>query len=243
MSSRGAHDFPTTSWSLIRKTAHLQTPEARAALASLCQTYWDPLYAFLRRSGRSREDAEDLVQGFFAQLLEANRLEQLTPERGSFRGFLLVALKNFVSTDTAKGHAKKRGGGHFHLPFQLDLNAGDSRYLSESVAERTPDEAYERRWALTLLSNVLDRLRVERDEAGDHAVFRALEGYLPGGLQQDSYETVASKLSMTSGAIKVAVHRLRARYRELLRAEIAALVNDPADVDEELRYLHGVVSR
>jgi len=243
MKSPGDQTFPTTSWSLIRQAANLDAPEYRAALASLCEAYWIPLYAFLRRSGRSNEDAEDLVQGFFARLLEANRLEQMTPERGSFRGFLLVALKNFVSTARTMQHAQKRGGGHPHLPFTLDLDAGDRSYRLESAAERTPDETYERRWALTLLSNVLSRLRAECEKAGEHGVFQRLEGFLPGGLQQDSYDTVASRLDMTAGAVKVAVHRLRMRYRELLRAEIATLVNDASDVDDELRYLHGVLSR
>lgn len=243
MNSRGDRNFPTTSWSLIRRAVNLEMPEYRAALASLCQAYWDPLYAFLRRGGRSKEDAEDLVQSFFARLLEANRLEQLTPTRGSFRGFLLVALKNFVSTADTTRRTVKRGSGAPHLPFPLDLKAGDSSYLSESVADRTPDETYERRWAVTLLSNVLGRLRAEREKAGEHSEFQSLEGFLPGGLQQDSYETIASRLSLTPGAVKVAVHRLRARYRELLRAEIANLVNDPSEVDEELRYLHGVLSR
>lgn len=243
MSPPGAQNFPTTSWSLIRQAANLQLPDSRAALAALCQAYWDPLYVYLRRSGWSKEDAEDLVQGFLARLLEANRLEQLTPERGSFRGFLRVALKNFVSTVCAEGRALKRGGGRPHLPFALDLAAGDIRYKLESTAERTPDESYERRWALTLLSNVLGRLRAEREEAGEGALFRGLEGFLPGGFQEESYDAVASRLDMTSGAVKVAVHRLRRRYRELLRAEVAALVSEPSEVDEELRYLHGILSR
>jgi RNA polymerase sigma-70 factor (ECF subfamily) len=243
MSPPGAKGFPTTSWSLIRRAANLEAQESRAALASLCEAYWEPLYAFLRRKGSSKEDAEDLVQGFFARLLEAHRLDQLTPERGSFRGFMLVALKNFVSTIHAEGRALKREGGRTHLPFTLELDEGDRRYAQESAIQRSPEETYERAWALTLLSNVLGRLRVVKERAGEGELFRCLEGFLPGGLQQDSYETVAARLSMTPGAVKVAVHRLRSRYRVLLRAEIANLVNDSAEIDDELRYLHGVLSR
>jgi RNA polymerase sigma-70 factor (ECF subfamily) len=243
MSSRSAKDFPTTSWSLIRRAAKLEAPESRAALASLCRDYWHPLYAYLRRSGWSKEDSEDLVQGFFARLLDGNRLEPLNPARGSFRGFLLVALKNFVATDHEKQRAGKRGGGRPHLSFTLDLREADIVYRQETTVDRTPEETYERRWALNVLAIVLARLRKERDHAGDSAGFQALEAFLPGGLQQDSYESVASKLNTTPGAIKVAVHRLRGRYRELLRAEIAALVDSPSDVDQEVRYLHGVLSR
>ena len=243
MSPPGAKGFPTTSWNLIRRAANLDAHDSRAALAALCEAYWEPLYAFLRRRGCSKEDAEDLVQGFFARLLEANRLDQLTPERGSFRGFVLVALKNFVSTTRAGGRAFKREGGRPHLPFTLDLDDGEHRYAQESAIQRSPEETYERRWALTLLSNVLGYLRVEKEKAGELELFQSLEGFLPGGLQEASYESVAAKLKMTSGAVKVAVHRLRKRYRELLRAEISNLVNESSEVDEELRYLHGVLSR
>jgi RNA polymerase sigma factor (sigma-70 family) len=243
MSTRRAKEFPTTSWSLIRKATNLDAPECRAALASLCRDYWSPLYAYLRRSGWSNEDAEDLVQGFFARLLDGNRLESLNPERGSFRAFLLVALKNFVASDYAHQRAGKRGGARPHLSFTIDSKEADTLYRQEFSVARTPEESYERRWAVSVLSNVLARLRREREEAGDQADFQALEGFLPGGLQQDSYETVATRLNMTPGAIKVAVHRLRSRYRALLRAEIANLVNEPSEIDEELRYLHGVLSR
>jgi RNA polymerase sigma factor (sigma-70 family) len=243
MSPAGAKGFPTTSWSLIRRATNLEAQGSRAALAFLCKAYWEPLYAFLRRRGYSKEDAEDLVQGFFARLLEANRLDQLTPERGTFRGFMLVALKNFVSTIHAEGRALKREGGRPHLPFSLELDQGDSRYAQESAIQRSPEDTYERRWALTLLSNVLGYLRVEKDRAGEGEHFQCLEGFLPGGLERVSYEAVATRLNMTPGAIKVAVHRLRSRYRVLLRAEIANLVDDPSKIDAELRYLHGVLSR
>ncbi len=243
MSAEGGREFPTTSWSLIRRAATLEAPESRDALARLCRAYWEPLYAYLRRSGRSHEDAEDLVQSFFARLLEARRLEQLTPERGSFRGFLLVALKNFVSTAATKERTQKRGGGKPHLSFQLDTKEGDRRFHQESSSGRSADETYERRWALSVLAHVIDRLREERERAGDRIVFAGLEGFLPGGFQDESYESVGAKLNMTAGAVKVAVHRLRHRYRELLRAEIANLVDDPSEVDEEIRYLRNVLSR
>jgi RNA polymerase sigma-70 factor (ECF subfamily) len=243
MGSRSAKEFPTTSWSLIRRAANLEAPESRTALASLCRDYWNPLYAYLRRSGWSKEDAEDLVQGFFAHLLDGNRLDLLSPARGSFRAFLLVAMKNFVASDYAKQRAGKRGGGRPHLSFTVDPKEADRLYHQEASIDRSPEETYERRWAVNVLSIVLRRLRRERENAGDHRGFEALEGFLPGGLQQDSYEAVASKLKTTPGAIKVAVHRLRSRYRVLLRAEIANLVDDPAQVDAEIRYLHGVLSR
>jgi RNA polymerase sigma factor (sigma-70 family) len=243
MNVPGTPQFPTTSWSLVRRAGNLEVPESRAALASLCQEYWYPLYAFLRRSGRSREDAEDLVQAFFARILEAKSLEQLTPERGSFRGFLLVALKNFVATDSTRARAEKRGGARAHLPISLDLDDGHNRYQAEAASAGSPDEVYERRWALTILANVVTRLRLERERQGDASTFLALQGFLPGSLQGDSYETVALKLNMSPGAVKVAVHRLRSRYRSLLRAEIATLVNDRSEVDQERRYLHSVLSR
>lgn len=238
-----AIDFPTTSWSLIRQAGGVDSPESREALASLCRRYWEPLYVYLRRTGRTNEDAEDLVQGFFARLLESDRFEQVSPGRGSFRGFLLVCLKNYVISDHAQRQARKRGGDHVHVPFELDVAHGDRRYRQEAAAEQTPEESYERRWALSVLENVSSRLRAERVEAGEGPSFDALSGFLPGGLQPESYESVAARLGMTAGAVRVAVHRLRGRYREMLRQEMEVLVGDPAEVDAEIRYLRKALTQ
>jgi RNA polymerase sigma-70 factor (ECF subfamily) len=211
------------------------SPDADAALASLCQTYWYPLYAFVRRSGHQPADAQDLTQAFFARLLEKHYLRAADPERGRFRSFLLASVKHFLSKERDRAKAHKRGGGRKVLP--LDFEAGESRYCLEPAHELTAEKIFERRWALTLLDQVFARLRDEFDQAGKRNEFDHLKVYLTGEAGAPTYREVAAELAMTEGAVKVAVHRLRRRYRELVREEIGHTVAGPDEVAEELRRL------
>jgi RNA polymerase sigma factor (sigma-70 family) len=212
-----------------------ESPDADATLASLCQTYWYPLYAFVRRLGHQPADAQDLTQAFFARLLEKHYLQAADPERGRFRSFLLSSFKHFLSKERDRAKARKRGGGQKVLP--LDFEAGESRYSLEPAHELTAEKVYERRWALTLLDQVFARLRDEFDRASKQKEFDRLKVYLTGEASGPTYREVAAELGMTEGAVKVAVHRLRRRYRELVREEISQTVAGPEDVDEELRSL------
>jgi len=213
--------------------------EAQEALATLCHIYWYPLYAYARRHVPSAHDAQDLTQAFFAQLLEKEYLQAADPERGKFRSFLLTAFKHFLSKERARAHAQKRGGGRCML--SLDFQMGESRYHLEPVDHATPERLYERGWALSILEQTLARLRQELANAGKEKLFECLKGALAGEGVQESYARIALELGLTESAIKVAVHRLRRRYQELLRAEIAQTVVAPEDVDEELRDLFAAV--
>jgi RNA polymerase sigma-70 factor (ECF subfamily) len=216
--------FAHTRWSVV--LAAQDPVRATTALEELCRTYWYPLYAYVRRCGHSAEDAQDLTQAFFARLLEKNWLESVAPEKGRFRAFLLVALKHFLANEWDKARAQKRGGGV--VPVSLDA---ETRYQREPRDELSPDRLFDRQWALAVLAIVLHRL-------GDkQRLFAALRGTLTGEEPAGGYAAVARQLGLNEGAIKVAVHRLRKRYRELLRAEIAQTVSDPAQVAEELRSL------
>jgi RNA polymerase sigma-70 factor (ECF subfamily) len=233
--SGAAGGFATTRWSMVLAAGKDAAPDADAALASLCQTYWYPLYAFVRRLGHQPADAQDLTQEFFARLLEKHYLQAADPERGRFRSFLLSSFKHFLSKERDRAKARKRGGGRKVLP--LDFEAGESRYSLEPTHEITAEKVYERRWALTLLDQVFARLRDEFDHARKQNEFDHLKVYLTGEATTLSYRDVAAELGMTEGAVKVAVHRLRRRYRELVRDEIGHTVAGPEDVDEELRRL------
>ncbi|MSU50585.1 MAG: sigma-70 family RNA polymerase sigma factor [Opitutus sp.] len=227
--------FATTQWSLVLQAAGPGAPEAARALAGLCATYWYPLYAFVRRQGHSAHDAQDLTQEFFARLIEKNVLAQVAREKGRFRSFLLAALKNFLANEWDKARAQKRGGGRTFVP--LDAGSAESRYAIEPVDTLSADRIYERRWALTLLDRVLDRLRAEHAAGGKAAAFEALKGCLTDGRSAASYAEIAAHLQTTEGAIKVAVHRLRHRYRELLREEVTETLGRAEEVDDELRHL------
>ena len=230
-----ASAFATTQWSLILHAARPDSPEAARALASLCATYWYPLYAFVRRQGRNAHDAEDLTQEFFARLIGKNYLASVAREKGRFRSFLLAALKNFLANEWDRERAQKRGGDRTFVP--LDAGSAESRYAIEPVDTLSADRIYERRWALTLLDRVLERLRAEHVAGGRAAAFEVLKGCLTDGRSGESYARSAAELQTTEGAIKVAVHRLRHRYRELLRAEVTETVGSAEDVDDELRHL------
>lgn len=232
--------FNTTRWTLVLAASRRRTPEADAALESLCATYWYPLYAYARRRGYTREDAEDLTQAFFLRLLEKNGLKGVSAGRGRFRAFLLASLKHFLANEWDKTQRQKRGGALMHLP--LDWTMADSLYEACVSREPSPDAAYDREWAVALLKQVLARLEVEFIEAGAGQQFQELKIYLTAGKGATPYEAVAERLAMDAGTVRVAVHRLRKRYRLLLREEIAETLDDAAQVDEEMQVLFGSFS-
>jgi RNA polymerase sigma-70 factor (ECF subfamily) len=233
--------FVTTQWSVVHTAARPDTTQAGAALEKLCRTYWYPLYAYVRRRGHSAADAQDLTQAFFARLLERNWVGAADRERGRFRTFLLTAMSRFLADEWDKVRAQKRGGDRVHVPLQLD--SAETRYGLEPADEAaTPEQSYERRWALTLLDTVLQRLREEYEREGRGALFAGLHVCLVGGREAQPYAELAGRLNLSEGAVKVAVHRLRKRYRQLLRSEIAQTMTETEDVDEELRHLFSVLS-
>jgi RNA polymerase sigma-70 factor (ECF subfamily) len=211
------------------------SPEAKQALGQLCESYWYPLYAFIRRSGHNSEDARDLTQEFFARLLEKDFLADVDREKGKFRSFLLAACKHFLANERDRALAQKRGGGRTVLSF--DAEAAESRYRSEPQHTLTPERLFERRWVIVLLQTVLNRLRTEQERAGKRELFEQLKGFLAGDRGPARYSSVAEALGTTEGALKVAVHRLRNHYRVILREEISRTVNDPAEVEAEIRNL------
>jgi DNA-directed RNA polymerase specialized sigma24 family protein len=231
--------FATTHWSVVVDAGCADSPNASRAMASLCQTYWYPLYAYVRRKGYNAADAQDLTQEFFARLLARNYLNVADRNRGKFRSFLLGSLEHFLAREWTKAHAQKRGGGQ--AIFSLDEVDAENRYLLEPAHELTPEKIFDRRWATTLLEQAMARLHkdYEADHKGD--LFARLEVFLTGNAPETSYAEIAASLDMTEGALKVAVHRLRQRYGELVRAEIAQTVVALETIDEELQYLFAVL--
>ncbi len=230
-----SRSFATTRWSLVRVAGAADDPAARDALAALCRTYWYPLYAYVRRRGCQPAEAQDVTQAFFTQLLEHRTLAAAAQARGRFRSFLLKCLQNFLSGERRRQAAEKRGGGRVALP--LDFETGEDRYRREPADTDTPERLFERRWALTLLEQALADLRREYQASGRERLFTELELHLQGDDAALPYTDVAGRLEMTEGAVKVAAHRLRRRYRELLREQIAQTVETAEDVDDELRDL------
>jgi RNA polymerase sigma-70 factor (ECF subfamily) len=206
----------------------------------LCQTYWYPLYAYVRRQGRTREDAEDLVQAFFTRFLGKNYLEGLSAERGKFRAFLLASLKHFLANEWDKANRRKRGGGVQHL--SLDWQSADGRFHLEPRDSTSPDRLFDREWALALLERVISRLSSECLREGKQALFEQAKSFLMVGERSIAYAEAARVLGTDEGALRVAVHRLRKRYRELLREEIAQTLNDQMQVQEELRSLQAALA-
>lgn len=235
-----AECFVTTHWSVVLTAGRTDTTRARAALDQLCRSYWQPLYAYVRRSGHSREEAEDLTQAFFARLLARNSVAQADPARGRFRSFLLSALKHFLANEWDKAHTQKRGGGAQVIPLAFDT--AETRCGQAVAPGDTPDRAFDRQWALALLEVVLGRLRGEYRDAGREEAFLGLKDTLGGGRAEIPYRELGAKVGMSEGAVKVAAHRLRARYRELLREEIANTVAGPEEVEEELRALFAALA-
>ncbi len=241
-SSAGGGRFTTTHWSLVLAAAgRSEDALGRQALASLCQVYWYPLYAFVRRQGHGPHDAQDLTQEFFLRLLDKDYLGDVDRTKGKFRSFLLAALKHFLSKQWARAKTIKRGGGRTLLP--LDTLGAEDRYRREPEDNATPDRLFQRRWALTLLDRVLTRLCEEYEATGKQAVFEQLQGCLTRDRDVLPYAALAAKLEMTEAAVKVAVHRLRRRYRGLLRDEIAQTVADPREIDDEIRELFSALGK
>ena len=229
--------FATTHWTVVLAAGSRGSPSADVALEALCQTYWYPLYVYVRRRGYSREDAEDLTQEFFARFLEKNYLAGLSSDQGRFRAFLLAALKHFLANEWDRANRQKRGGGALLL--SLDWQEADTRYQIDPADRLTPDKLYDRAWAVTLLERVVGRLRLESLTEGRAGQFEQLKFYLMVGKNDVPYAEAAAALIMSEGAVRVAVHRLRRRYRELLRQEIVQTLSDPAQAEEEMRALMG----
>lgn len=227
--------FPTTHWSRVVVAGDPEAPRARELLAALCDAYWYPLYAYARRRGHAPEQAQDLTQDFFAHVLEKGLLAHADPGRGRFRSFLLAVYAHYLSNRRDYERAGKRGGGRTAFP--IDTSDAEGRYDRELVSELSPERIFDRSWALTLLGRVLDQLRREYDDAGRAATFEALYGHLTEDSQGVAHATIAASLGISEGAARVAAHRLRRRYGVLLRLEIAATVDDPDEVDDEIRDL------
>lgn len=239
--SGSARSFATTHWSQVLAAKQGDPSAAAAALENLCRTYWYPLYAFLRRSGHRPHDAQDLTQAFFARLLQRDFLERIDPRKGKFRSFLLAALKNFLCDEWDKVQAVKRGGGQVFMSLD-DLQAED-RYRSEPDASAPAERLFEQRWALTLLGRALGQLRDEFISAGKGQEFDELKVFLSAPTVDGAYDAVAPKLAVAVETVGVKVHRLRQRYGELIRAEIAQTVADPSEIEDELQHLFNAVGR
>jgi len=235
----GRSGFPTTRWTLVVAAANPDRTEARSALVSLCEKYWYPLYAYLRRRGYPADQAQDLTQEFFVRVLEGRYLDRADPDTGRFRSFLMSSLKFFVADEEDRNRAHKRGGGAL-VP--LEFSSGEERYQREPAHDETPERIFERGWALSVLEGVVERLRSEFVQHGRPEHFERLKVFLLG--QSDApYASLAREMNTSEGALKVAIHRLRKRYRELFRQEIADTVVDPVDVESELRHLASVLAR
>ncbi len=231
----GPREFATTHWSLVvaAKPDEASQTHARKALEEPCRAYWYPLYAFVRNRGYSSSGAQDLTQSFFARIIETGGFASADPERGRFRSYLLGAMKHFLANEWHRARAQKRGGGVTFL--ELDALDPEARYALEPAQSTDPDAGFDREWAQKSIARAMGKLRAESEASGKGELFEALKGSLIG--EEPARSETAARLGMTVGAVKVAVHRLRQRYRELLRAEIAETVSDPSDIDDEMRSL------
>jgi RNA polymerase sigma-70 factor (ECF subfamily) len=233
--------FVTTHWSVVLSAGRSDTTRSRDALARLCQTYWYPLYAYVRRRGHSAHDAQDLTQEFFARLLEKQSLASADPNRGRFRSFILTAMNNFLAQEWEKSHAQKRGG-RVEI-FSLDLAQAEQRYDLEPSTSETPDKGFDKKWALALLESVMTQLKQEYKQENKSDIFVALKQTLTGSRESQPYADLAKHLGTTEANIKVTVHRLRKRYRELLQTEIANTVDSSEEIKEEMRHLFAALSK
>ena len=233
-------EFSTTHWSVVLLAGQDDSPQAAQALEQLCQTYWYPLYAYVRRQGHSPEDAQDLTQEFFTQLLAKHYLARVDPRKGKFRSFLLAGLKNLLRDEHDKASRLKRGGGQAVL--SLDAQTAEARYQLEPMDQDDPERAFERSWAQALVERVLARLEQEHVQAGKTEHFACLKQFLTGAKDYQDYPAVAEHLEMTEGATRVAVHRLRQRFGELFREEVADTLTDPGEIAAEMRHLLSVLS-
>ena len=237
--SSGAQ-FRTTHWSVVLAATREPSPEATEALAELCQTYWYPLYAYVRRKGYEVADAQDLTQGFFARVLEKNYMGAVDRRKGKFRSFLLASLEHFLAKEWTRAHRLKRGGGQTIIP--LDSSDTEHRYRLEPADDWTAERIYERRWALTVLEQAMFALEREYSAAGKQRLFEELRPFISGEDEDLSYGDLARRLQMGGAAVRMAVHRLRQRYGEAVRNEIARLVQRPEEIEDELRHLFGALS-
>jgi DNA-directed RNA polymerase specialized sigma24 family protein len=235
LSNKPPRAFPHTRWSVVLAATQKDAPESAAALESLCRAYWFPLYAYARRCGQSHHDAQDLTQEFFRRLLEKRWLHSADREKGKLRTFLIVALKHFMSHEWRRASAQRRGGGKSQVSF--DTEFAESRYAADPSAKLAADETFDKQWALTLLDLTVSRLRAEFAAAGKPGDFEALKGCLMAAQGVIDYATVATRLGLNEGAARVAVHRLRKRFRTIYREEISQTLANEADVDGELRHL------
>ena len=228
--------FATTRWSVVLAAAGQNaTSRSREALSVLCASYWYPLYAYVRRQGYSADEAQDLTQEFFVRFLERDFLQLVNPERGRFRSYLLSALKHFLSDQWDRARALKRGGGQKAI--SLDLKDAEGRYAVEPAKGLSAEQVFERQWTLTVLDRVLCRLQAEYANSGKSKIFERLKEFLTGDSGKDSYAQAAVALDMTEGAVKVAAHRMRRRYAQLLQEEITETVTTPDEVEDEIRHL------
>lgn len=232
--------FATTHWSIVLGVAKADAIGAAAALEELCRKYWYPLYAFIRRRGFGPHEAEDLTQAFFAFLLEKEALKKVDRDKGKFRTFLLAALTNFLSNEWHRKQTLKRGGGSQFL--SLDELDAEEKYRHELADSLTPEKLFERRWATAVIEQVLARLKLDYEQEGKGPLFAKLKIGLTGEIGPGQYANWADALEMSHGAVKVALHRLRRRFGELLRQEIAQTVTSPAEVEEEIRQLFAAIS-
>jgi DNA-directed RNA polymerase specialized sigma24 family protein len=226
--------FPTTHWSVVLKAGESGTPQAAAALDALCRAYWEPIYAYIRRQGYSPHDAQDLTQSFLVRLLARDFPAGLDPRKGKFRSFLLVAINHFLSNERLRAGAAKRGGGR--IPVSLDQDLVEARFIQDHARGLAPGALFDRRWALTLLERSFIRLQ-EEFSASEAFRFDQLKPFLSCEGTQHDYAAAGEKLHLSAGAVKVAVHRLRQRYGQLLRAEVAQTVSNASDLEEEMHYL------
>ncbi len=232
--------FATTHWSVVLQAGESHSPQGSAALEKLCRTYWYPLYAFVRRKGRTEEDAKDLTQQFFARLLERKDFQTVDARKGKFRTFLLTSLTHFLSNERDHAQAAKRGGGRTNIP--LDGITAEELHRLEPASDLSPDKLFDQRWAMTLLGEAVSQLREEMVAAGKGAQFEQLKSFLTDEAGDGEYAAVAQRLGSTSQSVAVMVHRMRQRYGELVRAEVAHTVSSPTEVEEEMRHLYAALN-
>jgi RNA polymerase sigma factor (sigma-70 family) len=235
------NQFTTTRWTLVLAAKRRNDPAGAEAFARLCERYYEPLYSYLRRRGWTAEDAQELTQGFMARLIEKELLRHADPARGRFRAFLLTSLKHYAANEHVRATAAKRGGAQTFL--SLDLEAAEDRYRNEPRDDLTPERLYERRWALAVLERALDALRAEFRANGRETLYDAVHQRLMGETDTPPYRTIAERFGTSESAVKVTVHRMRRRYGELVRTEVAGTVESEKAVDDELRYLLTALGR
>jgi DNA-directed RNA polymerase specialized sigma24 family protein len=239
--SRAPRVFNTTHWSVVLAAGEGDSEPARSALESLCQAYWYPIYVYVRRKGHGPDDAQDLTQEFFAQLISKDHVRLADRKKGKFRTFLLATLDYFLAREWSRAHRQKRGGGFLFV--SLDQLAPEERYRLEPADNDTPEKKFLRQWALTLLGHTMNALQKECEANSKAAMFREVSNLLSGERDEGAYARISQQLCMSEGAVRVAVHRLRQRYGELLRDQIAETVGDAREVDEEIAYLMGALSQ